>query len=328
MWFEFSENNFFHLGLQQSHFSVQTIHRTCDKTNRERFKDTYYAFPATVHDIFLDIQNPDLGEKHIKKPKPSYLLLALRFLKKYPTKYNLAAVSGATEKTALLRVWKYVDAIQALKQEKVREVLPSLSVNYWLVTFVVTLTLFNYILLQIQWIFDNDNDFDNHDVVSVDGVHFWIWEPSKFLSTTWYSPKYKKAALTYEIALSLYHDKIVWVNGPFPAGENDKKVFNKPDGLASKLKPGQVAIGDEGYVGQKDKVVARNSLNDATTKEIKKRSKAWQETINSRLKAFGILNQPFRCTGAHRLPRHKAALEACLVIIQYELENGSKLLRI
>ena len=66
----------------------------------------------------------------MKKPKPSYLLLALRFLKKYPTKHNLAAVSGATEKTALLQVWKHVDAIQALKQEKVREVLPSLSVNY------------------------------------------------------------------------------------------------------------------------------------------------------------------------------------------------------
>ena len=126
--------------------------------------------------------------------------------------------------------------------------------------------------------------------------------------------QYKKAALTYEIALSLYHDKIVLVNGPFPAGENYKKV-NKPDGLASKLKPGQVAIGDEGYVGQKDKVVTRNSLNDATTKEIKKRSKARQETINSRLKAFGILNQPFCCTGEHRLPKHKAALEACLVII-------------
>lgn len=180
-----------------------------------------------------------------------------------------------------------------------------------------------------MWLFDGDNtEFEDTFVVSVDGVHFRIWEPRKFPSTKWYSPKYKKPGLAYEIALSLHHNKVVWVNGPFPAGENDKKIFNKPEGLASKLKAGQLAIGDEGYVGEPDKVATRNSLASADVKEIKNRSKARQETINSRLKGFGVLNQSFRCTGAGRLPKHKSVFEACLVIVQYELDNGSKLFRI
>jgi len=84
-------------------------------------------------------------------------------------------------------------------------------------------------------------------VATVDGVHFRIWEPRKTPSTKWYSHKYKKAGLAYEIAVALHHDSIVWVNGPFPAGENDKAIFEKPGGLKSKLKGNQAMIADEGY---------------------------------------------------------------------------------
>lgn len=165
-------------------------------------------------------------------------------------------------------------------------------------------------------------------VASVDGVHFRIWEPRKFPSTKWYSQKYNKAGLTYEIAVAIHHNKIVWVNGPFPAGENDKKMFEKPNGLASKLKEGQLVIGDEGYVGNPEKVGTRNSMDTPRVKDLKKRSKARQETINARLKAFGILNRAFRTTGVNRIDRHKAVMEACLTIIQYELDNGSFLFKV
>ena len=66
----------------------------------------------------MDIQSPDLGDKRIKGF--THLLLALRFLKKYPTKFDLAGIGDSNEKTALLRVWKYVEAIQVLKEQKVR----------------------------------------------------------------------------------------------------------------------------------------------------------------------------------------------------------------
>jgi len=182
-----------------------------------------------------------------------------------------------------------------------------------------------FALVQIVWIFEDLEKYPELYVASVDGVHFRIWEPRKFPSTKWYSAKYKRAGLAYEIAVAIYHNKIVWVNGPFPAGENDKKIFDKPGGLKSKLKEGQALIGDQGYVGSGGKVATRNQFDDAPTKDFKERAKARQETINSRLKAFGILNRDFRTSGDLRLPRHKAAMEACLVIIQYELENGSAL---
>jgi len=125
--------------------------------------------------------------------------------------------------------------------------------------------------------------------------------------------------------VALYHNNIVWVKGPFPAGENDKAIFDKPGGLASKLKEGQVMVADNGYSGTNGKCATRNKFDSAEVKDIKERGKAREETINSRLKTFGILNENFRTTGAKRLDRHKVAMEACLVIIQYELENGNGL---
>jgi len=162
-------------------------------------------------------------------------------------------------------------------------------------------------------------------VASVDGVHFRIWEPRKNPSTKWYSHKYKKAGLSYEIAVALHHNRIVWVNGPFPAGENDKTIFEKPGGLKSKLKGNQAVVGDEGYRGV---AATRNSLDPEELKDMKGRAKARQETINARLKNFSILRGPFRTCGGKRLERHKAAMEACLVIIQYELENGASLMKV
>ena len=184
------------------------------------------------------------------------------------------------------------------------------------------------LLIQIVWIFDDNQTYDEKFIASVDGVHFRIWEPRKVPSTTWYSPKFKKAGLSYEIAVAVHHNQIVWVNGPFPTGQNDKKIFNMPGGLASKLKEGQLCIGDEGYVGNPEKVTTRNSLDTLRVKNLKKRAKARQETVNSRLKYFNALRMPFRTTGKLRVQRHKAMMEACLVIIQYELDNGSTLLKV
>ena len=144
-------------------------------------------------------------------------------------------------------------------------------------------------------------------------------------STKWYSPKYKQAGLAYEVAVAIQHNRIVWVNGPFPAGENDKKIFDKPGGLKSKLKEGQALIGDQGYRGTSGKVATRNQFDSPEIKDFKERSKARQETVNSRLKSFDILSTDFRTTGKLRLLRHKMVMEACAVLIQYELENGSAL---
>lgn len=170
--------------------------------------------------------------------------------------------------------------------------------------------------------------YEEEFVASVDGVHFRVWEPRQSPSTSWYSQKYNKSGLTYEIAVAIHHNQIVWVNGPFPAGENDKKVFTKPDGLRSKLKGNQVCIGDGGYKGDPKKVATRNSDDDPEVRDLKERAKARQETVNARLKNFGVLRNPFRTVGDQRLEKHKSVMEACLVIVQYELDNGSALFKV
>jgi len=165
-------------------------------------------------------------------------------------------------------------------------------------------------------------------ILSVDGVHCRIHEPRTTPSSGWYSKKFNKAGLTYELGVAIYHSKIVWINGPFPAGQNDMKVFRKPDGLMSKIPADCRAIGDEGYRGEPSKVSTRNQFSSDEFKHFTNRVRARHETVNSRLKSFGILNQVFRTKGSSRMETHKSAFEACCVIVQYEIDNGNPMFKV
>ena len=192
-----SKEEFKILALQLAGWPKTTIDRTCEKTNNGHMKDFCYVGPKTIVDVFEDIQDPLLGEFAIQKPNPAHLIHALYFLKKYPTSHEFAArVQDGTEKTVMSRAWRYIRAIQALKEQKIR------------------------------WIFDDDNEqYDELFLVSVDGVHCRVFEPRTQPSSGWYSKKSNGAGLTYKIAVAIHHNKIVWINGPFPAGQNNMKVF-------------------------------------------------------------------------------------------------------
>eukprot|EP00543_Licmophora_paradoxa_P012520 CAMPEP_0202477674 /NCGR_PEP_ID=MMETSP1360-20130828/94064_1 /ASSEMBLY_ACC=CAM_ASM_000848 /TAXON_ID=515479 /ORGANISM="Licmophora paradoxa, Strain CCMP2313" /LENGTH=199 /DNA_ID=CAMNT_0049104925 /DNA_START=206 /DNA_END=804 /DNA_ORIENTATION=+ len=152
---------FFHLGLQLTGFPQETIVRSKKSTNKERLKDFFYATPKTMAALYRDIQDPNLGEAWIEKPDPIFLLSALYMLKKYPTKIAPAAFSKCNEKTALLRSWKYISAIQSLREKK------------------------------IKWIFGEEEEnlmedhFDELFIVTVDGVHCRIFEPRTDPSSGW-----------------------------------------------------------------------------------------------------------------------------------------------
>jgi hypothetical protein len=165
---------------------------------------------------------------------------------------------------------------------------------------------------------------DEFFMLSVDGVHCRVQEPSTMPSAGWYSSKFNKAGLAYKIGVSIYHDKIVWVDGPFPEGQNDLRIFRKENGLMSKIPDGHRTIGDKVYVGEPDKATTRNEFDPPEFKDLKRRAKARQKSVNSKLKAFGILKNIFRTTGKQRLEKHQLAFEACLVIVHYELDNKSR----
>ena len=102
-------------------------------------------------------------------------------------------------------------------------------------------------------------------------------------------------------------------------------------GKISMIPNGTLGLGDMGYRGIEDKVTHRNTFDDPTVKQFKRRALARQETGNSRLKSFKILEDRFRTMGPSKLTReerHKTIFEACAVILQYQLENGHPLFEV
>ena len=115
----FPPESFLELGLNAKGFSAETIKRTGHKTNLERCQAFYYATPEVSTKMFDDLQTTDDVQARIKKPNPHHFLLALNFLKEYPTKYGLAAFLDSTEKTGLKWSEEYVKKIAALATKKI-----------------------------------------------------------------------------------------------------------------------------------------------------------------------------------------------------------------
>lgn len=119
MLLQFTAEDFLVMGLKGMGFSQRSIDNNSETTNLIRFKGCYYASPMTCYNLFIDIQS-DICDKKISKPKPLYVLLALYYLKKYPTKSEMAAFIDGCENTALRQTKRYLKAIQGLKKHKVK----------------------------------------------------------------------------------------------------------------------------------------------------------------------------------------------------------------
>ena len=65
----------------------------------------------------------------------------------------------------------------------------------------------------------------------------------------WYSYKFRRSGLRYEVALSILGGDICWICGPWPPGlYNDLDVFR--EALATYLEPGERVEADDGYIGE------------------------------------------------------------------------------
>jgi hypothetical protein len=174
---------------------------------------------------------------------------------------------------------------------------------------------------------DFDNRFEgswHYWTFCVDGVHCPIQEPGLPFWRGWWSHKFKGAGLAYEIATAVTTGKIIWVNGPFPAGKwPDHKIF-KHD-LANHVMTGiEKGVCDAGYfhcdqwlfrppwrtkAGIK-KNLPRNDLHDYI--------RARHEQTNGRITKWNCLSTPFR----HDRELHQACFYAIVVIVQLEIMAG------
>jgi len=152
-------------------------------------------------------------------------------------------------------------------------------------------------------------------LVTVDGVDFQIYEPSPF-DSKWYSHKFGRSGLRYEIAVCIKTGKIVAFNGPFECGSwSDLKIFRSR--LKSCLGKGETVVADKGYRGD-PRVITPMTAKSAYHLQAMNAARARHETINGRLKTWNIMKQGYR----HGKDKHHIAFRACLVLEQIKIECG------
>ena len=252
------------------------------KLNDTRFRSFFGIGPLAAAQLF-DRLTARNANSELRK-----LLMALNWLKLYDPEPVLSARWDLSEETLRVHIRTYIERIASLREDT------------------------------IKWEGFGEETF----MVSVDGTHCPIMEPRCDPSSKWYSHKFNGPGLAYELAIAIHRDKVVWINGPFPASTHDITIFrskdNPADGLMARIPYGKRAVGDSGYGGEPEKVAITRRGDDAETKKFKARVKSRHENFNGRLKNFRILLLPFR----HGTDKHKEVFESCCICMQHEIESG------
>jgi len=82
-------------------------------------------------------------------------------------------------------------------------------------------------------------------LVTIDGTDFRIFEQMPF-DSKWFSQKFKGPGLRYEVGVCIQTGWIVWINGPFPAGNwTDLNIAHH--GVNYRLDCGKKYLADGGY---------------------------------------------------------------------------------
>ena len=172
--------------------------------------------------------------------------------------------------------------------------------------------------MQIVWENRRRGDVGNDCMVSVDGTDFRVEETGK----QWYSHKFKKAGVRYEVGLAIKTGDIVWLEGPLPCGNwPDIKIFRAA--LVHYLDKDERVEADDGYIGE-DPATAKTPNMFTRKKEklaIQARVRNRQETVNKRFKQWACLKDRFR----HSTEKHSACFRAVAVLTQLSFEFGMPL---
>lgn len=259
----------------------------CPATKTVFFRSHYGVSPAAYAAICSDLQDSKKGFY----PKLEKLLIAGRFMFLYETMIVLRGATGVDEGVLAKWIWEYVRLIQGLKNMKI--------------------------------VLEDATESDKILALTVDGVHFRTREVRKEPSSSWYSHKHKGPGLTYEVGISIWDNKLVWVNGPFRAGKNDIGMFCSDDGLESKIPDNKFVLGDSAYKSSA-KATVKKQTDSRELKEFKNRALARHETFNGRIKCFNSLENRWK----HCISKHKSVMEAVCILVQYDMENGNPLFEV
>lgn len=265
------------------------------KSNHELFCKHYGSSPLVLAKMWADlIITNRLGPKEATENGFKMFLAAQFFLWTYPKNSTILAARFRLGKNAAhgATFWAWVERLASLKDIKI--VWPTYSQNRFY-------------------------------LVSVDGIDFRTWEkkhPTLSRNPKNSSHKFgNKCAVKYEIALDTFESRCLWINGPFRGGKADITIFQ--EGLKLKLSQDGMKLGiaDRGYGGEPVLLSTPNNRDSPELRNFKTRVRMRHETFNGRITKFACLSNTWR----HSWDKHKIAMEAICVIVQYQMENGAPL---
>ena len=122
-----TSDEFLGLGLERVGFQRHRQQKVSREANLKRFNAHYGSNPVVYAQIWEDLQTTTIPEARIdiKKTDPVSFLMGVHFLKRYPTEHEQAGIFKLCEKTARKWAWYYARKLQALKEQKVRSLLPT-----------------------------------------------------------------------------------------------------------------------------------------------------------------------------------------------------------
>ena len=286
-----------------------------EHTKVERFHQHYGSSPLDIADIWYDLVHDDgtylqddvlLESEKNEKGFIKYIMTHL-WLWTYPKNAGVfSSRFGLCERNCRGEpLWKWIRRIGALKVKK------------------------------IKWENVDGSEYLEVFAASVDGVDFHLREerhPTLPRDTKASSHKIKKYAAKYEIALAVHRPKCVHISGPYKGGVSDitifrigglREKFEKMNRVIRGIRRVKLCLADRGYHSKEENDNEIFSLpNTHDSKELNNFNShgcLCHETFNGRLKFFDVLSAPFR----HGFNKHKHVFEAVVVIVQYQMDNGS-----
>lgn len=295
------------LGLKQVNFTDERVNRvqgnpSTSKTNIDRFKGHFGCNHVVVAALWEDLQVTDLPQAKWKVKDADnimHLFEALHFLKSYKTELNRESTFDFSPKTLRKHCWAVLAKIQALKSEQI--------------------------------VFPEDFG-DDVWIMTVDGINFEINEPSNLPVSKdphMFDHKHNHAGLTYELGVQLFDSKLIWMKGPFKAGEtNDAGRFSVEGGLREKLTTiNKKALGDKiyGSVANANQISSYNAWDRDDVMQFKARAQMRHEQFNGMLTDFGCLANRFRHPSDNAFEKFAICFEAVAVICCYRMDYGEPL---
>ena len=287
-----TSSEFLQLGLSIWYSRWRLRLMRTQKGKIKRFKSYYGVRPSLCATIWEDLQRTKIPEARLDNDvNPKHFLMALHSLKRYPTDREREGPWDINSDRGAKLVWYYLEKLQALKAEV------------------------------IVWPEDWGDDVW---IITVDGTHCWIEEPIHpdwSQDRTFFSHNYNKAGVNYELGISIPHQRLVWMNGPFRAGKSDSSIF-RDKGLRDKLAAiGKKAIGDRGYNGFHQQCSTFNAHDCRGVRKFKSRALKRHENFNGMTKRFQALSGRFR----HGVDQFATVFESICVICQYQIEDDMPL---